>query len=192
MFSGTTAPRERTVGYQLTVIDDGIRAEMAIESQRALKFPQRFEVLRQIGREGMGMVFEALDRERNLRVALKALTDVSPSRLYLFKQEFRALAGIVHPNLVTLYELIEEGDEYFADRLPRMWLRAPDTPAQLIDRYLVTRVPAGDMAEFPRRAKSPHAASEDRDFLFWHVIHFRRTYESTTGLDPWTPNGSHA
>ena len=59
------------------------------------------------------MVFEALDRERNLRVALKALTDVSASRLYLFKQEFRALAGIVHPNLVTLYELLEEGDEYF-------------------------------------------------------------------------------
>jgi len=82
-------------------------------SQRAVKFPQRFEVLRQVGRGGMGMVFEALDRERNLRVALKALTDVSPSRLYLFKQEFRALAGIVHPNLVTLYELIEADDEYF-------------------------------------------------------------------------------
>ena len=86
---------------------------MAVQSQRAMKFPQRFEVLRQVGRGGMGMVFEALDRERNLRVALKALTDVSPSRLYLFKQEFRALAGIVHPNLVTLYELMEEGDEYF-------------------------------------------------------------------------------
>jgi eukaryotic-like serine/threonine-protein kinase len=81
--------------------------------QRAVKFPPRFEVLRQVGRGGMGMVFEALDRERNLRVALKALTDVSPSRLYLFKQEFRALAGIVHPNLVTLYELIEADDEYF-------------------------------------------------------------------------------
>jgi eukaryotic-like serine/threonine-protein kinase len=86
---------------------------MAVQSQRAVNFPQRFDVLRQVGRGGMGMVFEALDRERNLRVALKALTDVSPSRLYLFKQEFRALAGIVHPNLVTLYELIEEGDEYF-------------------------------------------------------------------------------
>ena len=86
---------------------------MAVQSQRAVRFPQRFEVVRQVGRGGMGMVFEALDRERNLRVALKALTDVSPSRLYLFKQEFRALAGIVHPNLVTLYELMEEGDEYF-------------------------------------------------------------------------------
>lgn len=86
---------------------------MAVQPQRAIKFPQRFEVVRQVGRGGMGIVFEALDRERNLRVALKALTDVSASRLYLFKQEFRALAGIVHPNLVTLYELLEEGDEYF-------------------------------------------------------------------------------
>ena len=86
---------------------------MAVQSQRSVKFPRRFEVVRQVGRGGMGMVFEAFDRERNLRVALKALTDVSPSRLYLFKQEFRALAGIVHPNLVTLYELLKEGDEYF-------------------------------------------------------------------------------
>ena len=98
---------------RLPIIKDGIKTAMAVQSQRAIKFPQRFEVVRQVGRGGMGMVFEALDRERNLRVALKALTDVSPSRLYLFKQEFRALAGIVHPNLVSLYELMEEGDEYF-------------------------------------------------------------------------------
>lgn len=112
MFS-VSASRNLVPARRLPIIKDGSKTAMAVQSQRAVKFPQRFEVVRQVGRGGMGMVFEALDRERNLRVALKALTDVSPSRLYLFKQEFRALAGIVHPNLVTLYELMEEGDEYF-------------------------------------------------------------------------------
>jgi serine/threonine protein kinase len=81
--------------------------------ERPVQVPQRFEILREAGRGGMGMVFECLDRERNLRVALKTLTRVSPLRLYSFKQEFRGLAGITHPNLVCLYEFLQEERRYF-------------------------------------------------------------------------------
>ncbi len=67
---------------------------------------ERFAVEGKLGGGGMGDVYRALDRGRNARVALKVLRRVAPDHLYLFKREFRSLAGMSHPNLVTLYELI--------------------------------------------------------------------------------------
>ncbi len=73
----------------------------------------RFALVREIGSGGMGIVFEALDRERSSRVALKTLNRVNPTDLYRFKKEFRCLESLVHPNLVTLYELIAEKGHWF-------------------------------------------------------------------------------
>ena len=74
----------------------------------------RFEVVRCIGRGGMGTVYEARDRERLQRVALKTLLRFDPSALFLFKQEFRTLADVQHPNLVRLHELVAtQGEQVF-------------------------------------------------------------------------------
>lgn len=73
----------------------------------------RFTVVRRLGAGGMGEVFEARDNERNLPVALKSLPHLDPTALYRFKQEFRALTELIHPNLVPLYELFSEGDRWF-------------------------------------------------------------------------------
>ena len=61
----------------------------------------------------MGVVHEALDTERGASVALKILTNVNPRSILRFKQEFRALQEVHHPNLVTLGELISEGETWF-------------------------------------------------------------------------------
>jgi serine/threonine protein kinase len=73
----------------------------------------RFAVVRRIGAGGMGVVFEALDRERGARVALKTLPRLDGEKLYHLKQEFRALTDVTHPNLAALYELCSDGEQWF-------------------------------------------------------------------------------
>jgi eukaryotic-like serine/threonine-protein kinase len=73
----------------------------------------RFRIIRVLGRGGMGVVYEALDRERNARVALKTLRTMSAEELLALKNEFRALQDVTHPNLVSLGELIEDQDRWF-------------------------------------------------------------------------------
>src|SRR5262245_41177288 len=78
-------------------------------------YPQtrRFEVIRVLGTGGMGVVYEAFDRERQSRVALKTLRTLEAEALLRFKREFRALQDIQHPNLVSLGELLEEDGQIF-------------------------------------------------------------------------------
>jgi len=72
----------------------------------------RFEVRRRIGSGAFGVVYEAFDGVRNATVAIKALRADSSDALRRFKREFRSLSDIAHRNLVQLYELIAEGDEW--------------------------------------------------------------------------------
>ena len=73
----------------------------------------RFELHSKLAEGGLGVVYAALDRERGIQVALKKLRRVDASTLYRFKREFRLLSELSHPNIVTLYELVCEGDDWF-------------------------------------------------------------------------------
>src|SRR5580765_8756940 len=73
----------------------------------------RFEVRGTLGAGGAGVVYRAFDRQLQREVALKLLRQASGRDLYRFKKEFRALADIVHPNLVALHELHAVGGEWF-------------------------------------------------------------------------------
>jgi hypothetical protein len=73
---------------------------------------RRFEFRRRIGAGSFGIVYEAFDPARNKVVAVKALKQVTPDALYRFKREFRSLSNIDERNLVRLYELISEGDQW--------------------------------------------------------------------------------
>lgn len=73
----------------------------------------RYRIVRWIGAGGMGVVYEAVTRDGAQRVALKTLQRMSPAGIYRFKEEFRAAQGLVHPNLVGLYELVAEDEALF-------------------------------------------------------------------------------
>jgi len=89
--------------------------DSTMNSRGVEDFPgmERFSLLRRIGAGGMGVVYEAHDRARDIRVALKTLPGADARALYLFKQEFRALSDVVHPNLVALHELFSIGEQWF-------------------------------------------------------------------------------
>lgn len=77
-----------------------------------------YRVLEPLGDGGMGVVYRALDVEREQFVALKTLRRMSPASFTRLKAEFRAVADVVHENLVTLHELrIEDGVPYFTMEL---------------------------------------------------------------------------
>ncbi|HTO08949.1 MAG TPA: protein kinase, partial [Myxococcota bacterium] len=76
----------------------------------------RYEIIEQIGRGGMGVVFRARDKRLGREVALKRLPDNlrdHPSAVQLFLREARAAAALNHPNIVTLFDADQEDQQFF-------------------------------------------------------------------------------
>ena len=73
----------------------------------------RFKASERIGAGTFGVVYRTFDDERNSFVALKKLKLHHPAHLIRFKREFRSLVDLAHPNLVQLYELFNENQQWF-------------------------------------------------------------------------------
>jgi eukaryotic-like serine/threonine-protein kinase len=76
----------------------------------------RYEILEELGRGGMGIVFKARDRRLGRVVALKRLPDNlrnHPKAVELFLREARAAAALNHPNIVTLFDAGQEGETFY-------------------------------------------------------------------------------
>jgi eukaryotic-like serine/threonine-protein kinase len=73
----------------------------------------RFELVAPLGAGATGEVYRAHDRLRGHDVALKLLPALDAAVLLRFKNEFRALHDIEHPNLVRLHELHEDRGTWF-------------------------------------------------------------------------------
>ncbi len=72
----------------------------------------RFRYDAHLGSGAFGDVYLAHDRTRGHDVAVKVLRDVGPSQRELLQREFRSLAEVAHPGLVTLHELLADGDRW--------------------------------------------------------------------------------
>ena len=75
-----------------------------------------YELLEKIGEGGMGVIFKARDVKLDRLVALKFLSPqfrAAQESVSSFLHEARALSKLNHPNIATIYEVEEEGDQPF-------------------------------------------------------------------------------
>src|SRR5262249_44529907 len=81
--------------------------------------PQRlgdFELIREVGRGGMGIVYEARQVSLNRKVALKVLSGglgLTPKAVQRFRREAEAAAKLHHTNIVPVYATGEQAGALF-------------------------------------------------------------------------------
>lgn len=76
----------------------------------------RYEILEQIGSGGMSDVFKALCHKLNRLVAIKLLKKEFSSDagfVSKFKMEAQAAARLSHPNIVNIYDVVDEGELHY-------------------------------------------------------------------------------
>lgn len=76
----------------------------------------RYEILDPVGAGGMSDVYKALDHKLNRPVAIKVLKEnLSADRTFVskFKAEAQSAAGLIHPNIVNVYDVNEENGMHY-------------------------------------------------------------------------------
>ena len=78
--------------------------------------PHRYEVLEEVARGGMGIVYKARDTVLGRIVAFKILGEnlrENETAVKYFLREARAAAALSHPNIVTIFDAGEQDGEYY-------------------------------------------------------------------------------
>ena len=116
----------------------------------------RYDILEEIGRGAMGVVFKGRDPLIGRAVAVKTITAgvaESTDLLERFYREARAAGGLQHPNIVTIYEMAESGGAPFiameyleGESLEKLIARKPALPLAAKVGYIVQACRALDFA----------------------------------------------
>ncbi|HEX3227460.1 MAG TPA: protein kinase, partial [Pyrinomonadaceae bacterium] len=108
----TLLESQTEVGYTTTPMESGTLAAGLLAGE----FVGPFQIIRMLGRGGMGDVYLAEHTGQNREVALKFLPESfasDPQRVQRFRQEARAVMALNHPNIVTVYDMGASEVGYF-------------------------------------------------------------------------------
>lgn len=109
-----------------------------------IPYIERYEILQTLGQGGMGVVYLARQKKLDRLVAIKAISPYlaqEPEIRERFAAEASVLARLSHPNIVTLYDYIEEPDalylvmEYVEGKPLSELLKAGPLPLESIRKY---------------------------------------------------------
>ena len=84
--------------------------------RKGMFLADRYEILDPVGAGGMSDVYKALDHKLNRPVAIKVLKEnLSADRTFVskFKAEAQSAAGLIHPNIVNVYDVNEENGMHY-------------------------------------------------------------------------------
>jgi serine/threonine protein kinase len=93
-----------------------IKSDRPSVSTREVPFIEGFRIIREIGRGGMGVVYEAVEEHLNRHVALKVLVAsavLQPKQVQRFEREARAAAGLHHTNIVPVFGVGRRGGFHY-------------------------------------------------------------------------------
>jgi serine/threonine protein kinase len=128
-----------------------------------IQVPERlgpFRILRELGRGGMGVVYEALQEDPRRRVAVKVLPAATGHvTIERFRREAQALAALQHPGIVAVHTAGVEGSLlYYAMEL----VEGQDLDACIEEALREGLLPDPEQPPAPR---SRHLARRGRDYL---------------------------
>ncbi|MDX6770052.1 MAG: protein kinase [Elusimicrobiota bacterium] len=89
---------------------------MATPAPGVSAFWTQYDLVKEIGMGGMGVVYEATDRSLERRVAVKKMRDeirIDPQERQRFVNEAKVVAQLRHPNIVDIYAIVEDGGDVY-------------------------------------------------------------------------------
>jgi Tol biopolymer transport system component/serine/threonine protein kinase len=108
-------------GLQLDSMDQMLMPTQTIEAPKeelttGFSFAGRYQIIEELGKGGMGSVYKVLDKEVNVKIALKLIKPEIASdkkTIERFRNELKIARNISHKNICRMYDLNKDEGSYY-------------------------------------------------------------------------------